>query len=54
MYCRQSFSVSAKLLCNSLPQNIRLCESMGTFKCELKKTLHIKLYLEQFCKIVNY
>ena len=49
MYCRQSFSVSAKILCNILPENIRLCKSMGTFKCELKKkTLHMKLYLEQF------
>ena len=66
MYCRQSFSVSAKILCNSLPENIRLCESMGTFKCELKKKIAYKtvfrtilsflrnILLSRFCKIVNY
>ena len=66
MYCRQSFSVSAKILCNSLPQNIRLCESMGAFKCELKKNIAYKtvfktilpflrnILLSRFCKIINY
>ena len=66
MYCRQSFSVSAKILYNSLPENIRLCESMGTFECVLKKKIAYKtvfrtilsflrnILLSRFCKIVNY
>ena len=38
-YGRRSFRVSAPILWNSLPQNIRLCDSIGTFKRELKTHL---------------
>ena len=38
-YGRRSFRVSAPILWNNLPQNIRLCDSLGTFKRELKTHL---------------
>ena len=38
-YGRRSFRVSAPILWNSLPQNIRLCDSIETFKRELKTHL---------------
>ena len=38
-YGRRSFSVSAPILWNNLPKNVRLCESIECFKSELKTPL---------------
>ena len=39
-----SFRVSAPILWNNLPQNVRLCESIGSFKSELKTHLFRIVY----------
>ena len=64
MYCRQSFSVSAKILCNSLPQNLGYVNLWEL--CELKKNIAHKtvfrtilpflrnILLSRFIKIINY
>jgi hypothetical protein len=36
--------VSAPILWNNLPQNVRLCESIGSFKSELKTHLFRIVY----------
>ena len=43
-YGRRSFRVSAPILWNNLPQNVRLCESIGSFKSELKTHLFRIVY----------
>ena len=35
MYCSRAFSVCAPQLCNSLPLEIRKCDSIETFKSKL-------------------
>ena len=45
-YGRRSFSVSAPLLWNNLPQSLRLCESLDCFKSELKTHLFRNAYTD--------
>ncbi len=43
-YGRRSFSVSAPILRNSLPQSLKLCGSIDSFKSELKTHLFRNVY----------
>jgi len=45
---RRTFSVAAPSIWNSLPADIRLCESVSTFKCHLKTHL-VLLCCKRLC-----
>ena len=50
-YGRRSFRVPAPILWNSLPQNIRLCDFIGTFK---RKQIYSELHIRTIFRITAF